>query len=154
MISLEEHLMGRDKEYPLTLQLALNAARLLAAVNYIRGRYGLPLHVSSGYRPGRFNKKAGGAKNSSHLSCEADDFQDSPIITVSPETPNLGRFCLNGKPFKLGLFGKWCLEHLDELEKAGLYMEHPAYTIGWVHLTTRSPDSGNRVFIPDQRKLA
>ena len=34
------------------------------------------------------------------------------------------------------------------LELYGLYREHPKYTPGWVHLTTRAPGSGKRTFIP------
>ncbi len=34
------------------------------------------------------------------------------------------------------------------LEDFGLYREHPAATIGWVHLTTRAPGSGRRTFMP------
>lgn len=130
MITLTEFLMGRDKEFPLTLAQALNAAVTLASVNYLRGRYGKPLSVSSGYRPGRFNKLANGAKNSTHLTCEAIDVSD---------------------PF--GEFAKWCLDNLKELEKAGVYMENPEKTKtndkgGWVHLQTRRTRSGQRVFNP------
>lgn len=34
------------------------------------------------------------------------------------------------------------------LEDFGLYREHPAATVGWVHLTDRAPGSGNRTFMP------
>ena len=125
MVKLSEFLMGRDKTYPLSLELAVNAAQLLSAINYIRGVYGKPLSVSSGYRPGVFNRAAGGAKNSSHMTCEAIDLRDSD-----------------------GEFAQWCLDNLDELEKAGLYMEDPSHTPGWVHLQSRAPRSGKRVFLP------
>jgi hypothetical protein len=148
MIKLTEYLMGRDTEYPLTLELALNAAEHLAAINYIRGVYGAPLPVTSGYRPGKYNKKAGGAAKSSHLLCEATDFGDKPLTTVEPSDAYFGKFCINGEGFELGKFGRWCLVNLKTLEEAGLYMEHPAKTPGWVHLTTRAPASGNRVFLP------
>lgn len=36
----------------------------------------------------------------------------------------------------------------DVLEKCGLYREHPAKTVHWLHLTTRSPASGHRTFWP------
>lgn len=42
----------------------------------------------------------------------------------------------------------WCLANLDALEECGLYMEHPAATKGWCHLTDRAPGSGNRAFYP------
>lgn len=34
------------------------------------------------------------------------------------------------------------------LEQFGLYREAPDHTMGWVHLTTRAPQSGKRTFIP------
>lgn len=123
MIKLDEFLMGRDAQYALSTEQALNAASLLAAINYIRGRYGKPMSVSSGYRPGHFNKAAGGAERSSHLTCEAIDIRDVD-----------------------GEFAAWCLANQDELEKAGLYMEDPSYTKGWVHLQTRK--TSQRIFKP------
>lgn len=36
----------------------------------------------------------------------------------------------------------------DKLIECGLWMEHPSYTNGWVHLQTYRPKSGNRFFIP------
>ena len=125
MISVQEALMKRHEEFPLNMELLMNLAELMAAINYIRGRYGKPLMVSSGYRPGYYNTQAGGAKKSPHISCEAIDVLDSS-----------------------GEFAKWCLENTHELAKAGLYMEDPEYTIGWVHLQTRKPRSGKRVFKP------
>ena len=39
---------------------------------------------------------------------------------------------------------------LDDIKllKYDLYREHPDYTKGWTHLTTRQPHSGKRTFIP------
>ena len=125
MIKTSEFLMGRDKTYPLSLELWVNLAQLLSAVNYLRGVYGKPLSISSGYRPGVFNRAAGGAKNSAHMTCEAIDVRD-------PDAE----------------FAQWCLDNLHELEKAGLYLEDPSHTPGWVHLQTRAPRSGKRVFLP------
>lgn len=125
MITVEEVLMRREEEFPLTKTLLVNLATTMAAINYIRGVYGKPLALSSGYRPDYYNKQAGGATKSPHLTCEAVDVLDSG-----------------------GEFTKWCLDNLTELAKAGLYMEDPKYTVGWVHLQTRRPASGNRVFIP------
>jgi hypothetical protein len=122
MIKPEEIIMGRDKEFPLDLPLLNNLASLLAGINYLRGRYGRPLTVTSGFRPGHFNK---GATLSAHLTLEAVDLADA-----------------NGD------FAKWCLENLKELETAGLYMEDPTFTRRWVHLQTRKPKTGNRVFKP------
>lgn len=124
MITREEVLMKRDVEYPLTPELEKNLKSLLESLNYLRKAFGRPMLVTSGYRPGRFNKAAGGAIRSAHLTCEACDFQDTT-----------------------GYLAQWCLRNLDVLEMAGLWMESPAHTRGWVHLQTR-PVPGKRVFEP------
>ncbi len=126
-IKPSEILMGREIAHPLTPELKANLDKLLIAVNRLRAFYGKPLVVSSGYRPAPFNKAAGGAKSSSHLTCEAVDFRDDP-----KEAP----------------LAKWCLENLNILESCGLYLEDPAATVGWIHVSTRRPKSGNRVFKP------
>ncbi len=81
--------------------------------------------VSSGYRPGHYNKDAGGAPNSAHSTCQAVDFYD-----------------LDGK------MDFYCLANLPILKRCGLYLEAPTGTQGWSHLSTRRPNSGARVFIP------
>lgn len=123
LINKSEILMGREIEYPLTSELVSNLEQLLVAVNKVRTAYGKPMYVSSGYRPGKYNKVAGGAAKSSHLSCQAVDFLD--------------------KDKKLAEF---CLKNLPLLEKAGLWMEDPISTNGWVHLQTRPVSV--RVFKP------
>lgn len=125
MISKSEVLQGREVEYPLTSTLLANLDKLLAALNVLRTAYGRPMYVSSGYRPGKYNVKAGGALHSAHISCEACDFQDPK-----------------------GELAKWCLQNLRVLEKAGLWMESPDHTKGWVHLQTRPVASGSRIFNP------
>lgn len=51
-----------------------------------------------------------------------------------------------------GQLGEWLFKHQNRLMHHGLYMEHPTATVGkntrWVHLTTRAPRSGRRVFMP------
>jgi len=123
MISREEVLMGRDKEFPLTPEQEKNLANLLTALNKLRAAYGKPMRITSGYRPGKYNVAAGGAKKSSHLTCEACDFAD-------PD----------------GKLDAWCLINLPLLEECGLYLEHPMNTVGWCHLQTRP--TKNRVFVP------
>lgn len=125
MISRDEVLMGRDQEFPLTPELESNLDALMTALNAFRTHYAVPMTVSSGYRPGHYNKDAGGAKNSSHTTCEACDFHDPS-----------------------GLIDAYCTANLDILEECGLYLEDPGHTVGWSHLTTRAPASGKRVFIP------
>lgn len=125
MVTLREFLMGRQASYPLSYQLWHNTTELLSAVNYLRALCGLEFIVSSGYRPGHYNTRAGGAKNSAHITCEAIDIRDPG-----------------------GVIGEWCIDNVKELERVGLYLESPNHTPGWVHLQTRSPASGARIFIP------
>lgn len=120
-IKRSEILMGREAEFPLTEEYEANLGRLLQAVNSLRELYGKPMMVSSGYRPGRFNTAAGGAKNSAHLSCEAVDFKDAD-----------------------GALKEFCTPEI--LEKVGLYMEAPDSTPTWCHLQIRP--TKNRVFKP------
>lgn len=117
-----EYLKDREIEYPLTEEYGLNMVLLLDAISIIREKWGKPIQISSGYRPGRFNKAAGGALNSAHLTCEAVDLVD-----------------------KDGSLAKFCEPLLQTLD---LYMENPKRTPGWVHLQTRKTKSGNRVFQP------
>lgn len=117
--------MRRDTQYPLTQELEDNLVKLLYAVNKFRIAYGKPMTVSSGYRPGPFNKSAGGAPNSSHITCEAVDFSDND-----------------------GTLKAWIANNLSILDDCDLYMEDPGHTKTWVHLTTRAPHSGRRVFLP------
>lgn len=116
--------MGRHREFPLSDQLLDNLGKLLVALNTVRRTYGKPMVVTSGYRPGHFNKAAGGAVNSAHLSLEACDFAD-------PDRK----------------LAHWCMSNLRVLEEAGLWLEAPSATPGWVHLQIR-PVVGKRVFLP------
>lgn len=125
LITREEVLQGRDVEFPLTPQLEGNLVKLLEGLNKFRILYGQPMFVSSGYRPATANAAARGASKSAHLTCEACDFHDSS-----------------------GIIGRFILGNQIVLEKCGLYAENPKVTIGWCHLTTRSPGSGNRIFNP------
>lgn len=121
MITRNEVLMGRDALYPLDDKKEANLTKLLEAVNTLRFLYGKPMYVSSGYRPGEFNVKAHGAKNSAHTSCEAVDFHDKDRSLVKFCTP-------------------------DILEQCGLYMENPKSTLTWTHVQIRTTTS--RIFNP------
>jgi uncharacterized protein YcbK (DUF882 family) len=123
LISRDEVLQGRDKEYPLTPELEKNLQNLLKAVNMFRDLYGKPLIVSSGYRPGKYNQAAGGAKGSLHLSCQAVDFADAD-----------------------GKLKEYCVHNQLVLEACGLWMESPDRTPSWVHLDVHPRSS--RIFTP------
>lgn len=119
----DEILMGRDKQAPLTPEMEQNLDTLIQRVSQIREAWGRALIVSSGYRPPSINQSVGGAKQSAHQSCQAVDLVD-----------------------KEGYFANWLLNNLSLLEEAGLYMEDPQWTSGWVHLQIRP--TSRRVFIP------
>ncbi len=121
--------MGRDREYPLRQEIKENLDKLLLSVNMLRGLWGKPLIVSSGYRPGRFNIAAGGALDSAHLHCMAVDFKDRDRSLAN-----------------------WLVTRLDVLEACELYMEDPTFTPTWVHVQTRKPASGDRIFKPYANK--
>lgn len=120
-----EVLMNRHIEYPLDDQLQQNLENLLIAVNKFRELYKNPMVISSGYRPGHYNTKAGGAKNSAHKSLEAVDFVD------------------NSKKIK-----DFVKVNEKVLEECNLYMEHPDNTPTWCHLQIRKTLSGKRIFKP------
>lgn len=108
-------LHGRDVEYPLSPQLDANALDLVDAANAFGEAFyretGRQLRVSSGYRPGRFNVAAGGAKRSAHLYCLAIDWAD-------PD----------------GAVDAWVAAHLSEMLEFGFVgVEHPDNTPGWCH---------------------
>lgn len=125
MITSKDYLMGRDKLNPITDQMRDNIDILLKAVNGLLNEVGMKNTVSSGYRPSAINSNAGGAKKSAHLTCEAVDLVD-----------------INQK------LSRMLLKRQDILANFGLYMEHPDSTKTWIHLQTRRPKSGNRVFLP------
>ena len=132
MITLKEYLMNRDKDFPIDIHQARNAADLLSRVNYLFGRLNLHAPVSSGYRPSAINEAANGAKKSAHITCEAIDLLD-----------------------QYGKIGTLLRLRTDLLEECGLYLENPDYTVKtnkdgtkifWVHLQCRPTKS--RIFIP------
>lgn len=122
-ITRAEILKGREVANPLSPLLESNLEQLLVAVNLFREKYGIPMFVTSGYRPAAINASIGGAKKSAHMSCQAVDFAD--------------------KDGKVKMF---CLQNVKVLEECGLYMENPVNTPTWCHLQTRP--TKNRIFNP------
>lgn len=51
------------------------APRLVRTLRYVEQHYGKPVMVTSGYRSPKGNRRAGGARKSKHVTCEAADFQ-------------------------------------------------------------------------------
>lgn len=104
-----------------------NAEHLLRRIDVVRDAFGAPLIITSGYRSPDYNVSIGGSQRSAHCEGRAVDLND-------PDA-NLARFLLSERGLSL-------------LASLSLYMEHPNYTQGWIHLTSRAPASKRRVFIP------
>lgn len=130
MSDLSAHdILTSDDKHPArakaaTAAIVANAGDLAARIASLLAAYGARPSITSGYRTPEANKAAGGAPKSSHLEGKAADFADASRR-----------------------FSRWCLAHLDELKRNGLYMENPAKTPTWVHLQSR-PVPGKTVFDP------
>lgn len=136
MISLTDYLMGRDvgRADELTEAVEANARELLGRVNLLlawaRDDGVRAQGVASGWRPRGINDAtANAAKNSTHLTGEGIDLRDTAHRDLA----------------------RWCLLNLDALEEIGLWMEDPQWTPSWVHLQSRPPGSGRRVYVPSTR---
>lgn len=136
-LRLADYWMGRNETHAddLTAEIVRNATHLLRRVNNLlvlmhdiqiepHSITGTP--IASGWRPPDINAGTkGAAPRSRHMSGNAVDLYD-------PE----------------GEIDAWCMEHLDFLAEAGLWLEHPSATKGWCHLQQVPPKSGRRVFYP------
>lgn len=135
MITIEEFFMGRDKQYAseLTPEIKANAEDMVKRVNALLQASGLDKRVASGWRPAAVNSTTvGAAKRSKHMDGNACDLLDND-----------------------GSLDKWCMANLKELERIGLWLEHPSatksperYGEGWCHVQRLPPKSNNRVFYP------
>ena len=140
MITVADYFMGRDVRYAasLTAKIKANAAvtvhrvgQLLALAAQDDVEPGIDevtgTHIASGWRPPAVNDAtSNAAASSTHLTAEGCDLQEA-----------------GGRQF-----ARWCLRNLDKLESIGLWMEDPRWTPSWVHLQTRPPKSGRRVYVP------
>jgi hypothetical protein len=125
-ISMEEILMGRAELKDLPQDIQDNLNDLLPRLNVIRTAYGKPLTVNSGLRRQSDNDAtANAAKSSSHLVGMAVDLKDTT-----------------------NEFWTWCVANLELIQAQGLYLEDRRWTPTWVHLSTRPPGSGKRIFVP------
>ena len=136
MISLADYFMGRDADFPeeLTPRIRANAALTVERVNALLSAYekatgdGRRRKVNSGWRPLAINMRVrGSAMRSKHLSGEACDLDDFD-----------------------GSLDRWgaSAAGLTELERIGLWLEHPDATPSWCHVQIVPPGSGRRVFRP------
>lgn len=128
MITLPEYWMGRDTKYPdaMTPEIESNALETLYRVNLLLESFGETRKVNSGWRPPEVNAKTpGSALKSKHMTGQAIDLAD-------PD----------------GDLDQWCLDNESELERLGLWLEHPSATKNWCHLQIVPPKSGRRIFYP------
>jgi hypothetical protein len=140
MLSVDDILTSSGK-YPdrvlsATQQVRINAQALVEKVNKLLTSFGKVRSVNSGFRTISANNQAEGSPTSWHLTGNAVDLED-----------------------KDGDLAVYCLCEQSLLEHFGLYLEDPRWTRKlkqpdgtwkhrWVHLQTKSPPSGRRVFRP------
>ncbi len=140
MLSVDDILTSSGK-YPdrvvaVTMPVRVNAQALTEKINKLLTSFGKDRAVNSGFRTMAANTQAEGSPTSWHLTGHAVDLED--------QDGDLAMYCL-------------CERAL--LEHFGLYLEDPrwtrkvkkpdgSWTHRWVHLQTKSPPSGNRVFRP------
>jgi len=114
------------RKHPMTEEQKVNLEKLAVAMNILQEEYGIELFVTSGLRSDAdqavINPKA---KKSNHLKGLACDVGDA------------------AKKLKI-----WLNDHMDVLEKAGIYIEDRGSTPTWVHCQVVPPKSGKREFLP------
>lgn len=116
----------REKSDECTSEVRINTADLAERVSKLLDHLGIyKSKVSSGFRTRAANAAAGGAKTSCHLTGQAVDLEDPKGALAAAITADPGL-----------------------LVTYDLYCENPYYTKGWVHLSTRGPPSGRRIFTP------
>lgn len=139
MLTLADYWMNRDSKFRCewTQQIQANGAETVRRINLLVPLWladGIELEASgngfgawaSGWRPALINAGVpNAAPKSKHMMALAGDVFD-------PD----------------GVIDEWNMDHLAELETAGLWMEHPSATKSWSHLQSVPPRSGNRVFYP------
>lgn len=125
MISLEDYLMRRDVEYPLSSEQMVAAEDIVAKLAQLETVYGEPLILTSGYRPDAIDLMIPGAhRGDAHSKCMGVDLHD-------PD----------------GALSQWCENNLDVLITIGFWMEAPQSAIDHCHLQTYPPASKKRIFI-------
>lgn len=125
MISLDDYLMGREEQYPLSIELEDNAVEMVRRLGLLEDAWGSPLILTSGYRPNAINSVTPLAvQGDAHSRCQAADLHDA-----------------NQE------LSKWLLANLNILSTIELWMESPISAINHVHVQSYAPKSGNRVFI-------
>ncbi len=121
---MNDFLMGREKEYPLSGELLFNARKTLEKVQELLSHFGEYRRISSGYRPPAINAQVANAKkDSKHQTCQACDLEDID--------GKLNQYCKDNETL-LEILCLWCEERQG----------------GWQHIQTIPPRSGKRWFNP------
>lgn len=115
----------REKSDECTTAVRIAAADLAERVSKLVDKLGITPRITSGFRTSAANKAAGGSRNSAHCEGKAVDLADPQGTLAAAITSDI-----------------------SILATCDLYMEHPDYTKGWVHLDSRGPLSRRRVFVP------
>jgi len=115
-----------DVDGELTEEMRAKAYRTVTRANELLEAFGEERAIASGWRPKAVNAVVpNAAKFSRHMTCEAIDLAD-------PD----------------GDLDNWCMNNTLNLQRLGLFLEHPSMTKGWCHVQIIAPKSGNRVFYP------
>jgi hypothetical protein len=128
VITLSEYWMARHTRFKSewTPEVQRNGAEIVRRANLLLRAAGLDRRVTSGWRPAILNAATkGAAKKSTHMLAQGVDLED-----------------VDRK------LSKWAMAHLDVLAEIGLWIEHPDYTLTWLHAQSVPPKSGRRVYIP------
>lgn len=134
MITEDDYYMGRLAPFAAEVSVDLhhNALTTIARTNLLLTKYKIEtrnydaIKVTSGWRPPSYNKTVkGAAPMSHHTTGKAIDLRDSD-----------------------GKLDAWLMTPIGEqaLRDCELWHEHPRDTIGWTHLQTVPPKSGNLHF--------
>lgn len=133
MISLQEL---NPKNHKLTDEQLLNLLDLLSRANMVISKSNTTGVVTSGFRSLDDHKRI-----YTHIARK----NGQKTIRIP-----MGSQHLHGRAVDIadadGSFMKFCKDNISLLENAGLWVEQG--TVGWVHLQTVPPKSGNRFFLP------
>jgi hypothetical protein len=123
-LTVDDYLMGRDRQYGITATQLLAARELVDTLNALMTKCAIQLVITSGYRPPALNMLIPGSKpGDAHESCRGVDLRDS------------------GKALS-----KWLVENVETMVILNLWMESPTDAADHVHLQSYPPKSGNRIF--------
>jgi len=140
MLSIQDYWMGRDRQYAadLTPQIIENAEKLVRRIDTLLGKA-----AAGNVAPGIDEET---------LTCVASGWRPPAVnnntVNASPTSPHLQGLGIDLRDTPDRALARFCLRHTGLLAELGLWMEDPRWTPTWVHLQTKPPRSGDRVFVP------